>query len=167
MMNRVNAAITEYLDSTGIKVDRKKLFEQGPPPPVAPPAEGEGPPPPPEGAPPVAGPGGGDAALPPAHDTGEPAAAGEPIEQTTAGEHHMIMQLGQALGADLEDDDRERAIEITRKLKGPNPHIKPENSRKEALPELKAILGKYTGHGEDVALSNNPATQDEFPPEGI
>ena len=165
MMSKVNAAITEYLDSTGLSVNRKKLLEQlpAPPPPVgeAPPGQ--------EGAAPgmEADPAGGDAAMPPEHDTGEPAAAGEPIEQTTPGEHHMIMQLGQALGAKLEDDDRDRAIEITRKLKGPNPSIKPENSRREALPELKAILGKYTGHGEDVELSNNPATQDEFPPEGI
>lgn len=167
MMNKVNATIAEYLNTTGLKVDRKKLLEAGP---VPPPGEEQLPPNPPAGevapgmeadAPPA------DAAMPPEHDAGEPATAGEPIEQTTAGEHHMIMQLGQALGADLEDDDRERAIEITRKLKGPNSIIKPENSRKEALPELKAILGKYTGHGEDVALSNNPATSDEFPPEGI
>tara|TARA_B100000470_G_C19696670_1_gene348982 strand:- start:366 stop:857 length:492 start_codon:yes stop_codon:yes gene_type:complete len=163
MMSKVNAAIAEYLNTTGLKVDLKKLLEAGPMPPAD---QGQPEPPPPApgmeaDAPPT------DAAMPPEHDTGEPAGAGEPIEQTTAGEHHMIMQLGQALGADLEDDDRERAIEITRKLKGPNSIIKPENSRREALPELKAILGKYTGHGEDVALSNNPATSDEFPPEGI
>ena len=137
MMNKVNAAITEYLETTGLKVDRDKLFEETVPAPPPPVQGGETEPGMEADAPPT------DAAMPPEHDTGEPAGAGEPIEQTTAGEHHMIMQLGQALGADLEDDDRERAIEITRKLKGPNSIIKPENSRREALPELKAILGKF------------------------
>ena len=164
MMSKVNAAILEYLESTGLDVDPKKIFE----------ANGLDPdaPAPPPGVSPIDQPP-ADAALPEdpnAPMAPDPQAAGEEegkLNQTVAGEHELIVRLGQALALPdgVEDDDAERAQEIVRKMK--SDIIKPGDSRVEALPELKAILQKYTGKGQDIELRNNPATSDEFPPETL